>query len=185
MISFCSCYWIFKNFTFGLLKQLVLSKRITMLSMRFKRWRVLSSVWTLRWDQKCTGRLLWSRISHTRSHVRENLQKQSGHSLRLVVIQNWLDSSALHICHSTSISFFIVVLAKGWKTTIRRCASRSDFSVSWGCRYYIDEVGLYVETCYCSDRDGCNSALKTGSTRAIIFLTLAVQFIIFKRLLSY
>ena len=49
-------------------------------------------------------------------------------------------------------------LAKGWKTVIRRCASRSDFSVSWGCRYYIDEVGLYVETCYCSDRDGCNTA---------------------------
>lgn len=51
-----------------------------------------------------------------------------------------------------------MIVARGWKTTHRTCASRSVFSVSWGCRYYIDEVGQYVEMCYCSDRDGCNSA---------------------------
>jgi hypothetical protein len=74
---------------------------------------------------------------------------------------------------TSSILFFS---AKGWKTTIRRCASRSDFSVSWGCRYYIDEVGLYVETCYCSDRDGCNSSQIFTSSKYLIisFITLAL-----------
>lgn len=75
------------------------------------------------------------------------------------------------------ILMFIIETAKGWKTTIRRCASRSDFSVSWGCRYYIDEVGLYVETCYCSDKDGCNSGLKLNSS--ITKLSLAMFYVIF------
>lgn len=72
----------------------------------------------------------------------------------------------------------VLIIAKGWKTTIRRCASRSDFSVSWGCRYYIDEFGLYVETCYCSDRDGCNSATILDVKNTMIFTLLLTMVIL-------
>ena len=75
-----------------------------------------------------------------------------------------------HMCVKISKSSPDTLYAKGWKTTIRRCASRSDFSVSWGCRYYIDEFGLYVETCYCSDRDGCNSASFIGFKNSLYFI---------------
>ncbi len=42
-------------------------------------------------------------------------------------------------------SFFI--LAKGFKTIIRQCASRSTLGVAQGCRYFVDEVGLEVAVC--------------------------------------
>ncbi len=86
-----------------------------------------------------------------------------------------------HMCVKISKSSPDTLYAKGWKTTIRRCASRSDFSVSWGCRYYIDEFGLYVETCYCSDRDGCNSAnslTNSYKTLALVFIVLAKNMLI-------
>lgn len=72
------------------------------------------------------------------------------------------------------------ILGKGWKTTVRRCASRSDFSVSWGCRYYIDEVGLYVETCYCSDKEGCNSSNRLKQeTRMLANFTACLSIVVF------
>ena len=45
------------------------------------------------------------------------------------------------------ISFVISILAKGFKTVIRSCASRSTLGVAQGCRYFIDEVGLDVSVC--------------------------------------
>ena len=49
-------------------------------------------------------------------------------------------------------------------------------SVSWGCRYYIDEVGLYVETCYCSDRDGCNSSIKNYTINTLLMVISFIAF---------
>ncbi|KAL8573169.1 hypothetical protein ACOMHN_036154 [Nucella lapillus] len=44
----------------------------------------------------------------------------------------------------------------GWQKTTRRCGSRTDFGVAWGCRWTWDYTGVFRETCYCEDRDGCN-----------------------------
>ena len=30
--------------------------------------------------------------------------------------------------------------------------------VAWGCRWTWDYTGIFRETCYCEDKDGCNSA---------------------------
>ena len=38
-------------------------------------------------------------------------------------------------------------LAKGFRTVIRSCASRSTLGVAQGCRYFVDEVGLEVAVC--------------------------------------
>ncbi|KAK7111863.1 UPAR/Ly6 domain-containing protein crok-like [Littorina saxatilis] len=46
----------------------------------------------------------------------------------------------------------------GWQKTTRRCGSRTDFGVAWGCRWTWDYTGIFRETCYCEDRDGCNGA---------------------------
>jgi hypothetical protein len=42
---------------------------------------------------------------------------------------------------------FFLILAKGFKTVIRHCASRSTLGVAQGCRYFVDEVGLEVAVC--------------------------------------
>ncbi|XP_067673188.1 UPAR/Ly6 domain-containing protein crok-like [Haliotis asinina] len=57
----------------------------------------------------------------------------------------------------------------GWKKITRRCGSRTDFGVAWGCRWSWDYTGVFRETCYCEDKDGCNS-----SSRVHISLVLAV-----------
>lgn len=82
-----------------------------------------------------------------------------------------------HMCVKISKSSPDTLYAKGWKTTIRRCASRSDFSVSWGCRYYIDEFGLYVETCYCSDKDGCNAATSLANSWRMVSVAFVAMFL--------
>jgi len=33
--------------------------------------------------------------------------------------------------------------------------------VAWGCRWVYEDNGVWKETCYCDDRDGCNSAPST------------------------
>ena len=83
-----------------------------------------------------------------------------------------------HMCVKISKSSPDTLYARGWKTVIRRCASRSDMSVSWGCRYYIDEIGVYVETCYCSDRDGCNKSSNTKPINFILLLTTIASLIL-------
>ncbi|ELT89658.1 hypothetical protein CAPTEDRAFT_211703, partial [Capitella teleta] len=47
---------------------------------------------------------------------------------------------------------------QGWKKVTRRCGSRSDTGVAWGCRWEYEENGVWKEVCYCEDRDGCNAA---------------------------
>lgn len=46
----------------------------------------------------------------------------------------------------------------GWQKTTRRCGSRTSFGVAWGCRWSWDYSGVFTETCYCEDADGCNAA---------------------------
>ncbi|CAF1025220.1 unnamed protein product [Adineta ricciae] len=77
-----------------------------------------------------------------------------------------------HMCMKMSKESFDTFYAKGWKTVIRSCASRSTLGVAQGCRYFIDEVGLEVAVCYCENRDGCNgSSMKSHS---ILLLILAL-----------
>lgn len=56
-----------------------------------------------------------------------------------------------------------------WKKVSRRCGSRSDTGVAWGCRWTYEENGVWKETCYCEDRDGCNSG---NSLRVTLLLLL-------------
>ncbi|XP_052773869.1 uncharacterized protein LOC128212444 [Mya arenaria] len=44
-----------------------------------------------------------------------------------------------------------------WIKMTRRCASRTDQGVAWGCRWSWDNVGVFKNTCYC-ETDGCNGA---------------------------
>ncbi|CAL1542798.1 unnamed protein product [Lymnaea stagnalis] len=46
----------------------------------------------------------------------------------------------------------------GWQKTTRRCATRTVFGVAWGCRWSWDYTGVFMETCYCEDADGCNTS---------------------------
>ena len=76
-------------------------------------------------------------------------------------------------------SFFVnlYLLARGWKIVTRRCANINDVSSSWNCRYYVDDFGLYVEACYCSDNDGCNSSVRNKCE-----IILIIFIFIFKKL---
>ncbi|ESO89087.1 hypothetical protein LOTGIDRAFT_154166 [Lottia gigantea] len=53
---------------------------------------------------------------------------------------------------------------RGWKKVTRRCGSRTDFGVAWGCRWSWDYTGVFRETCYCETSDGCNGVdrISTG-----------------------
>lgn len=44
-----------------------------------------------------------------------------------------------------------------WIKVTRRCASRTDQGVAWGCRWSWDNVGVFKNTCYC-ESDGCNGS---------------------------
>jgi len=60
----------------------------------------------------------------------------------------------------------------GWIKITRRCGSRSDTGVAWGCRWVYMDNGVWVEMCYCDDRDGCNAAFKTQSSSLPFLLAL-------------
>ncbi|CAH1795250.1 unnamed protein product [Owenia fusiformis] len=46
----------------------------------------------------------------------------------------------------------------GWIKITRRCGSRADQGVAWGCRWFWEENGVWKEVCYCDNYDGCNSS---------------------------
>ncbi|XP_074649142.1 UPAR/Ly6 domain-containing protein crok-like [Tubulanus polymorphus] len=46
----------------------------------------------------------------------------------------------------------------GWVKITRRCGSRTDTGVAWGCRYWYEDNGVFKETCYCDNFDGCNGS---------------------------
>ncbi|KAK3759042.1 hypothetical protein RRG08_022031 [Elysia crispata] len=62
----------------------------------------------------------------------------------------------------------------GWQKTTRRCGSRTSFGVAWGCRWSWDYTGVFRETCYCEDKDGCNSS--SGMIPGFIFLLFSCLF---------
>jgi len=61
----------------------------------------------------------------------------------------------------------------GWIKQTRRCGSRSDTGVAWGCRWVYQDNGVWSEMCYCDDRDGCNAAPHTKQS-SLSFLLLLV-----------
>jgi hypothetical protein len=72
----------------------------------------------------------------------------------------------------------------GWIKQTRRCGSRSDTGVAWGCRWVFEDNGVWKETCYCEDRDGCNTAAPSRVSFAVLalivlsLLTVTIQRII-------
>jgi len=55
----------------------------------------------------------------------------------------------------------------GWIKQTRRCGSRSDTGVAWGCRWVYEDNGVWKEMCYCDDRDGCNGSNRISSSTAL------------------
>ncbi|XP_059139658.1 uncharacterized protein LOC131927821 [Physella acuta] len=69
----------------------------------------------------------------------------------------------------------------GWQKTTRRCGLRTSFGVAWGCRWSWDYTGVFMETCYCEDQDGCNSS--TYVTSSVLLLVLcSTLYILFNML---
>ena len=68
----------------------------------------------------------------------------------------------------------------GWIKITRRCASRTDQGVAWGCRWRWDEVGVFKNTCYC-EADGCNGS-STISLNLLLAAVLGVASVIIKKL---
>jgi len=68
-----------------------------------------------------------------------------------------------------------------WIKITRRCASRTDQGVAWGCRWSWDNVGVFRNTCYC-ESDGCNGS---SSLRVNVLLatTLGLVGLFVKRFL--
>ncbi|KAL4240152.1 hypothetical protein ACF0H5_000946 [Mactra antiquata] len=60
-----------------------------------------------------------------------------------------------------------------WIKVTRRCASRTDQGVAWGCRWSWDNVGVFKNTCYC-ESDGCNSS--TSIKMNVLLASLLVMF---------
>lgn len=67
---------------------------------------------------------------------------------------------------------------RGWKKITRRCGSRTDLGVAWGCRWSWDHVGVFKEICYC-ESDRCNSAppaVKSGLLTTLMFGLFGIAF---------
>lgn len=61
----------------------------------------------------------------------------------------------------------------GWIKQTRRCGSRSDTGVAWGCRWVYENNGVWKEMCYCDDRDGCNASSELSSLSAFSLILTA------------
>ncbi|PAA90663.1 hypothetical protein BOX15_Mlig033469g1, partial [Macrostomum lignano] len=57
-----------------------------------------------------------------------------------------------------------------WIKVTRRCGSRPE-RIAWGCNYRFVDMGVYRETCYCSDKDGCNSSKSLAASASTLCLT--------------
>ncbi|CAF3065043.1 unnamed protein product [Rotaria socialis] len=86
-----------------------------------------------------------------------------------------------HMCMKMVKESYDSFYAKGFRTVIRHCASRSTLGVAQGCRYFVDEVGLEVAVCYCENRDGCNGS--SINIHSILLLTLTLLTLCFYSLL--
>lgn len=67
---------------------------------------------------------------------------------------------------------------RGWKKITRRCGSRTDLGVAWGCRWSWDHVGVFKEICYC-ESDRCNNAppvVKSGLLTTLMFGLFGIAF---------
>ena len=74
------------------------------------------------------------------------------------------------------------VSGMAWKKVTRRCGSRSDTGVAWGCKWLYEENGVWKETCYCEDKDGCNSASSIKLNKVLAFIVASLlTMIVFTR----
>ncbi|XP_052071957.1 uncharacterized protein LOC127710233 [Mytilus californianus] len=69
---------------------------------------------------------------------------------------------------------------QGWKKVTRRCGSRTDSGVAWGCLWSWDTVGVFREICYC-ESNRCNSAaglhLSLLSAMCVVITAYLVKFL--------
>ncbi|KAK2166864.1 hypothetical protein LSH36_34g04079 [Paralvinella palmiformis] len=70
-----------------------------------------------------------------------------------------------------------------WKKVTRRCGSRSESGVAWGCQWTFEENGVWREVCYCEDRDGCNGASNLHINHGLAMSSIAVISLIMYHLL--
>ncbi|KAK3091434.1 hypothetical protein FSP39_019861 [Pinctada imbricata] len=68
---------------------------------------------------------------------------------------------------------------RGWKKITRRCGSRTDLGVAWGCRWSWDTVGVFKEICYC-ESDRCNTATISRLNMILATATVLLSFLIRK-----
>ena len=61
------------------------------------------------------------------------------------------------------------------------CILFFNLGVAWGCKWVYEENGVWKETCYCEDRDGCNGA--STLIHSALALTIGTLFIVLQRLL--
>jgi len=73
----------------------------------------------------------------------------------------------------------------GWIKQTRRCGSRSDTGVAWGCRWIYADNGVWNEMCYCDDRDGCNAAVPVHrSSNFLIAIVLSLASLLLNSLVQ-
>ena len=79
------------------------------------------------------------------------------------------------------VTILVLFSGGGWIKITRRCASRTDQGVAWGCRWSWDNVGVFKNTCYC-EADGCNGSSTVSFNLAMAAL-LGILSVLAKRLL--
>ena len=61
----------------------------------------------------------------------------------------------------------------------RDCVSVCVQGVAWGCRWVYEDNGVWKETCYCEDRDGCNMSSLSNVPLKLASLLLIVAAVVF------
>lgn len=101
-----------------------------------------------------------------------------------ICVWRWWKRVMIHfMVNCTSRSLFhcqcFAILAKGFKTVIRSCASRSTLGVAQGCRYFVDEVGLEVAVCVSHSRtkrsiSDCSLCFSIAKIAMVVMVALLI-----------
>lgn len=59
----------------------------------------------------------------------------------------------------------------GWQEEERRCATKADWGIAYGCRRYVTMENIEMETCYCNT-DACNGASHLTSSKKVLAIGL-------------
>lgn len=65
----------------------------------------------------------------------------------------------------------------GWQEEERRCATKADWGIAYGCRRYVTMENIEMETCYCNT-DACNESCSVTSNKLLLAVGLILISII-------